>query len=88
MKSIPKNRNNANHNPNSFAMAFKLDLEPFQFPRTRLVESESLHCGLEQSIETIQLLHKFEGNTNEKELLCLSGLKPIGTDEEQHRRKY
>lgn len=53
MKSIPKNKNNANHNPNNFAMEFKLDLEPFQSPRKRLIESENLHCGLEQSIETI-----------------------------------
>lgn len=53
MKSIPKNKNNANHNPNNFAMEFKLELELFQSPRQRLIESENLHCGLEQSIETI-----------------------------------
>ena len=88
MKSIPKNKNNANHNPNNFAIAFKLDLDIFQSPRKRPIRSESLHCGLEQSVEAIQLLHEFEGNANEKDLLCLTRLKPRDADVEQHRGKY
>ena len=82
MKSIPKNRNSANHNPNNFAMALRLDLDPFQHPQNRLVECKDSHCGLEQSIETIQPLHEFEGNANKKELLCLTRHKPTDTDKE------